>query len=172
MDQSLFTQSKTRLLWKSKTARSMSSYRSMRWLSKWLSIKSWCILVMLSLCCMKMKILVQLFSQHCLVFLMTRTSVDASNTVDWGEPFVKACYHLEDDGPLALECYEVIDQISVSVTTESIPNVRAVSRHLTKKPPTHPLHEQWVTYARASVQDGIDYFNNQLSSSLKTFGGL
>jgi len=40
------------------------------------------------------------------------------------------------------------------------------------KPPTHPLHEQWVTYARASVQDGIDYFNNQLSSSLKTFGGL
>lgn len=38
---------------------------------------------------------------------------------------------------------------------------------LTKKPPTHPLHEQWVAYARSCVQDGIDYFNNQLTSGLK-----
>ena len=36
-------------------------------------------------------------------------------------------------------------------------------------PPTHPLHEQWVTYARACVQDGIDYFDNQLEDF---FGSL
>ena len=28
--------------------------------------------------------------------------------VDWGEPFVKATYLLEGDGPLALECYEAV----------------------------------------------------------------
>jgi len=81
-----------------------------------------------------MKILIQLFSQNCLFFFYdphtkSKLEIEIAATVDWGEPFVNACYHLEGDGPLALECYEVIDQISVSVTTESIPNVRAVSRH-------------------------------------------
>ena len=87
--------------------------------------------------------------------------------MDWGEPFVKACYHLEGDGPLAFNCYEVIDQVIASVATENIPNVRALAETLTKQPRSHPLHEQWVTYARSCVKDGIDYFNRQLTSSLK-----
>ena len=40
-----------------------------------------------------------------------------------------------------------------------------MSERYPRQPPTHPLH---VTYARACVQDGIDYFDNQLASSLKT----
>ena len=31
--------------------------------------------------------------------------LEIAATVDWGEQFVKACYFLEGDGPLALECY-------------------------------------------------------------------
>ena len=37
------------------------------------------------------------------------SSRNGSHSVDWGEPFVKACYHLESDGPLTLECCEVIN---------------------------------------------------------------
>ena len=73
-----------------------------------------------------------------------KLQIEIAVTVDWGgggSPFVKACYHLEGDSPLALQCYKTIDQISALVTTENIPNVRAVSQHLTKQPPTHPLHK-------------------------------
>ena len=51
--------------------------------------------------------------------------------------------------------------------TENIPNVRVISQKLTRQPCSHPFHEQWVTYARNCVQGGIDYFNRQLSISLK-----
>lgn len=97
----------------------------------------------------------------------SKLQVEIAATVDWGEPFVKACYRLEGDGPLAFDCYEVIDQVKASVATENIPNVRALAEKLTKQPRSHPLHEQWVTYARSCVNDGIDYFNHQLTSSLK-----
>ena len=88
-------------------------------------------------------------------------------TVDWGEPFVKACYVLEGDGPLVLKCYEVIERVRLSVLTENIPSVRALSEKVTRQLRSHPLHDQWVDYARACVQSGIDYFNAQLSDSLK-----
>ena len=96
----------------------------------------------------------------------SKLQVEMAATVDWGKPFVKACYHFEGDIPLALDCFETIDQVIASVATENIPNVRAIAQKLTRKPPTHPLHEQWVTYARSCVQDGLDYFNDQLASSL------
>ena len=122
--------------------------------------------------CVKMKTLVQHFGLNYFFFFndpqtKAKLKIEIAATVDWGEPFVKACYHLEGDGPLALECYETVDQISALIATENIPNVRAVSQYLTRMPPTHPLHEQWVTYARACVQGGIDYLNNHLASSLK-----
>jgi hypothetical protein len=69
-----------------------------------------------------------------------------------GEPFVKACYDLEGDGPLALECYERVDRVLASIATENIPNVRATVEKLTRQPPSHPHHEQWVTYARNCVK--------------------
>ena len=37
--------------------------------------------------------------------------IDLAATVDFGEVFVKACYFLEGDGPLALACYEQIEQL-------------------------------------------------------------
>ena len=33
--------------------------------------------------------------------------LEVALTIDWGEPFVKPCYFLEGDAPLALECYEL-----------------------------------------------------------------
>ena len=78
----------------------------------------------------------------------SKLQVEIAATVDWGEPFVKACYDLEGDGPLALQCYERVDRVLASIVTENIPNVRAVAEKLTRQPPSHPHHEQWITYAR------------------------
>ena len=71
-------------------------------------------------------------------------------------------------GPLALECYERVDRVLASIGTENIPNVRAIAENLTRQPLSHPHHEQWVTYARSCVKDGLNYFKCQLESSLKT----
>ena len=58
----------------------------------------------------------------------SKLQIEMAATVDWGEPFVKACYVLEGDGPLVLRCYEVIDRVRQSIVTENIPNVRHFPR--------------------------------------------
>ena len=74
--------------------------------------------------------------------------VELAAVVDWGEPlnFVKACYFLEEDGPLATECYEAIERIRSGLHTEHIPNGRAVTQRLSGKAATDPAHEAWVLY--------------------------
>ena len=170
----LFSHSpKTRLLWRSKTGKGMSSYCTTRWWSKWEVIRD----VMLYFGDiepflrenddlapnLRSKLLPFFDTPH----VMSKLRVEIAATVDWGEPFVKACYVLEGDGPLSFECFEVIDKVRASIAVENIPNVRGVASLLTRQPPQHPHHEQWVTYARTCVTSGLDYFNSQFSTNLK-----
>ena len=116
-----------------------------------------------------MKTLVQIFL---LAFfdnprVTSELRVEIAATVDWGEPFVKACYTLEGDGPLSFICFEVIEKVKAAIAVENIPNVRGVANMLTRQPPQHPHHEQWVTYARACVKSGLEYFDAQFSTNLK-----
>lgn len=53
--------------------------------------------------------------------------LELAATVDAGEPFVKATYRLEGDGPLALECFEVITMLQASINNQYHPNVNAVA---------------------------------------------
>lgn len=53
--------------------------------------------------------------------------IKLAGIVDWGEPFVKACYFLEGDGPLAVDCYKTVERIQAGLHTEHIPNVRAIA---------------------------------------------
>ena len=100
---SLFSHSpKTKMLWRSTTGQSMASYSKSRWWSKWEVIKQ----VMLSFGGVE-PFLLALFDDPS---TKSKLQVEMAATVDWGEPFVKACYVLEGDGPLVLKCYEVIRQ--------------------------------------------------------------
>ena len=106
---SLFSHSpKCKMLWRSRTGQSMSSYSKTRWWSRWEVIKQ----VMLSFGDVEPFLLenedigkslrpklLALFS-NCQT--KSKLQVEMAATVDWGEPFVKACYELEGDGPLAL----------------------------------------------------------------------
>lgn len=89
----------------------------------------------------------------------TTLQVEMAATVDWGKVFVKACHYLEGDGPLALECYERMDTI---LHTQHIPDVRALAQKLTHQPPSYPLHEEWVDYAKDCVAPGLEYFKKQV----------
>ena len=136
---SLFSHScKAKLAWKDQTGISMVTYSSTQWWSKWEVIKQ----------------LLELFGDV-EVFLRQNTDlgpatrpklltffddpakkgcleVEIAATVDAGMPFVKATYSLESDGPLVLECHQIISTLSLAVRVAHYPNVQAVSRNFLK----------------------------------------
>ena len=40
---------------------------------------------------------------------LAHLKIELAATADIGEPFIKTCYYLEGDGPLALHCYESVE---------------------------------------------------------------
>ena len=43
----------------------------------------------------------------------TNLQIELAAIIDFGEPFVKATYRLEGDGPLALEYFKVVEGIAI-----------------------------------------------------------
>ena len=170
---SMFSHSpKARLLWKEQTGRAMGSYSATRWWSKW-------------------EIMQQLMIQYPEIeqFLRNNPEVapashaklsvffqdkqknaylqlELAAIIDWGEHFVKATYNLEGDGPLVLQCYEIIDAIVAAIRLAHTPNVRAVAHKLVGQLRRTTL-QQLLTYAKNCIQPGLDYFTQQLDTSLK-----
>ena len=82
-------------------------------------------------------------------------------TIDVGEPFVKATYRLESDGPLV---FSVMRKF-VTIRNEHYPNVFAVARKLTTASNSinNAFYNQLVTYSMAYTY----FFRPQLSSTQK-----
>ena len=57
-----------------------------------------------------------------------KLKMELAATVDCMEPFVKATYNLEGDGFLALEVYERLSALYISVRSKHNPNVTAVAK--------------------------------------------
>ena len=69
--------------------------------------------------------------------------------IDFGEPFVKATYRLDDDGPLALECFEVVEG---SIHLGYAPNVEAVAKSISKRSLT--AKQKLIDHAKKCVKPG------------------
>ena len=67
---------------------------------------------------------------------------------------------MEGDGPIAVECYEIIATLKAAIHTGYYPNVEAVTCLLRGSNPA--LTQQWLSYARGCVQGSIDYFEEGL----------
>ena len=169
---SLFSHSpKVKILWKEKTGKAMGSYSATRWWSKWE--------VMLQVCQFFEDVEIFIIensdvSPATRVKLLTFFSdpnkkvtlqVELAAIVDWGEPFVKATYKLEWDGVLALQCYEVIDTIRASIHAANTPNLLAAAERLSGGAPHSK--QLMLRHGQQCIQPGIDYFNNQLTSTLQ-----
>ena len=170
---SMFSHSpKARLAWKALTGRTMQSYSATRWWSKWEVMKQ--VLVqfgdvepfldnhmdMAPSLTSKLRSLCQDVQKN--VYLQ----LELAAVVDWGEHFVKATYTLEGDGPLGLRVYEVINTIVASIHTAHCPNVQAIAKKLEGKVRSVSL-AQMLRYAQGCVQQGLDYFQEKLDSTLK-----
>lgn len=84
-------------------------------------------------------------------------------TVDAMEPFVKATYNLEGDGPLLFKAYEVISlsALTVSTAVKHYPNSKAVAKNLGST-----TSQQQVLLAYA-VKPAYSYFKLKLEVELK-----
>ena len=91
--------------------------------------------------------------------------VELAITVDAGEPFVKATYFLEGDGPLVFSCYEKILALKASVSTAFYPNTIAVINTLANGNTT--VQQQLTNYAKQCVKPGYDYFESKFEGDLK-----
>ena len=65
--------------------------------------------------------------------------IELAAIVDYGEPFVKATYKLEGDGPLAFKCYETVECVSRSIELAYTPNVEAVANKFVSSSMKAPL---------------------------------
>ncbi len=91
--------------------------------------------------------------------------VEMAAVVDAGEPVVKATYRLEGDGPLALECYEIISITMESVWVANYPNVESVARNVSGG--NQQVQQQLVAYTSDAVQPGLDYLVSIFTGTLK-----
>ena len=146
---SLFSHSpKARFEWKSKTGRAMASYSETRWWSRWEVFHQ----VMQQFGdvhpflqeqtelspAMRNKLLQILVDP----LKNARLQIELAAVIDAGEPFVKATYTLEGDGPLALKYYKVASTLSARIHMQHYPNLLAVAEKISGGNPA--LKQQWV----------------------------
>ena len=102
----------------------------------------------------------------CDVTSVAKPKMELAVVVDVGEPFVKATYALEGDGPLAFQCYEIVTAVQISITTAHYPNVNAIA--LANASGDLVSKQQWMDYALSCVKPGLAYFSQCLDGPLKT----
>ena len=86
----------------------------------------------------------------------SRLQVELAAVIDAGEPFVKATYVLEGDGPLALSCYEVVATLLAGIHVQHYPNLLAIAQTISNGHPA--LKQQWIDYGKACIAPGLQYF--------------
>ena len=78
---------------------------------------------------------------------------------------MKACYALEGDGPLVLSCYEIINVIVSTIQANHTSALSAVVSQVCAG--TLAAGQQLMQYAKSYVQEGLDYFQDQLATTLR-----
>ena len=171
MDESICPLSQNQTARGEQTGRSMASYGATRWWNRWEVYKQ--LLVQFGdlepflqrnediAPATRAKLLPFFSNQQTKVTIQ----IEFAATIDFGEPFVKAKYNLEGDGPLALKCFEIVDGVSVGIRVAHAPNVEATARVVSQGVPA--VEQQLTDCAKRCVQPGFDYFHHQLESSLK-----
>ena len=168
---SLFSRSpKNKLAWKSQTDQAIRTHSNTRWWSRWEVMKQIHDLfgdVERFVASADLSPAAKLKLQNIMTTpsLKSQLMVKLAITIDAGEPFIKATYFLEGDGPLVFSCYERIQALRVSVSTAYYPNTSAVINKVAHGNPV--LHQQFRDYAEQCVKPGHDYFESKFQGDLK-----
>ena len=161
---------KARAIWKQQTGRTITSYSATRWWSKWEVMNQ----------------ILELFGDiepflrnteefsgitraKLLEYFATSQiknslKVELAAVIDAGKPFVQATYKLEGDGPVAVECYEIISSLSVSIRMENYPNVQGVVKSIAKG--KTDVQQRWMRFVNACIKPALDYYKEHLKADL------
>ena len=127
----LFSHSpKACLLWKARTGRSMRTYSSTRWWSKWEVMEQLLVTFGDVKGFLDDNEDIGVGTRTKLLEIPTKFAIlqiELAAIIDAGAPLVKATYNLEGDGPLVWECHDQITTVLNSITTAHSPNVTAVA---------------------------------------------
>ncbi len=154
---------KTKLAWKTKTGLPVPTYSVTRWWSKWEVMRHLhdafgdvpSFIDCDDLPPSKLKLQESLHDPP----KNRKLQMELAVTVDVGEPFVKATYRLEGDGPLVFTAYEEISTLCAAVSSAHHPNTDAVA---TKLSSGRPVPKQQLTdYANLSAKPAYEYFNSK-----------
>lgn len=162
---------KNKALWRELTGRSMQSFSPTRWWSRWevmeqLMVQFGDLITFLNQeeigsPATVAKLTSIISDQAKSVYLQ----IELAAVVDSGRPFVTATYKLEGDGPLALSCFEVIEELEASIHASHTPNLDALIQKLCAS--THHSPTQLRAYAMRCIQPGFSYFRRQISTNLQ-----
>lgn len=84
------------------------------------------------------------------------------------DPFVRATYNLEGDGPLSITAYECVHSLYAHIGVRDFLNVNAVARQLAGGNSTH--EQQLATYAARCVDPAFEYFTTKFDNDVQTAG--
>ena len=162
---------KARLQWKARTGRTMRSYSSTRWWSKWEVMEQ----LLVTFGDVK-----GFLDDNGDIGLATRTKlleilndptktailqIELAAIIDAGAPLVKATYNLEGDRPLVWQCHEQIFTVLNAINTAHYPNVTAVVERVAGG--DRGAVQQMSTYASSCVKGAQDYFTQKMTRELK-----
>ena len=151
---SLFSRSqKTKLAWRTITGLSVPTYSATRWWSKWEVMRHLhdafgdvpSFLECDDLPASKSKLLDILNDPP----NNRKLQMELAVTVDAGEPFVKATYRLEGDGPLVFTAYEEIATLRATISNAHYPNANAVATKLSSGRTLYK--QQLIDYANLCI---------------------
>ena len=94
-----------------------------------------------------------------------KLKMELAMTVDAMEPFVKATYLLEGDGPLALVTYVQIRRLFSAISLRHYPNVLTIAKHMSAGDAS--CEQQLLAYADSCVKPAYDYFKSKFENDLR-----
>lgn len=154
---------KTKLAWKTKTGLTVPTYSATRWWSKWEvmrhlhdafgDVSSFVASDELPPSKSKLQDILDDPPKN------RKLPMELAITIDAGEPFVKATYRLEGDGPLVFSAYEEISTLRAVVANAHHPNANAVAAKLSSGRAV--LKQQLIDYAEVCVKPAYEYFERK-----------
>lgn len=90
--------------------------------------------------------------------------VELAAVVDARKPFVEATYKLESDGPVVLECFDIVSSLSIATKMEHYPNVQAVVESIANG--KNDVQLKWMRHTRECIKPAVKYFDEHLKADL------
>ena len=102
------------------------------------------------------------------IHTVSKLRVELAAVVDGAQPFLKACYSLEGDGPLAFEVYDEIKKCENFIANPHFPNLSAICAELGgTQLPRSTEYIRLYHHGEDCVRPGFEYFTATIMGKLR-----